>query len=127
MTLKLEVGKWYKDGYGTIQGPMKENIHSLVYKFISPNETYTAKGAYDIELMSKYDLITECNADGSPIEPPAPAIDPQRYALLDDVAKAVKKFCAENVISKYYRGAVLWRKCHKRFSGQAPTSQGGVR
>ncbi len=91
MTLKLEVGKCYLDGYGTIQGPMKENIHSLVYRFISQNETYTAKGAYDIDLMSKYDLITECNADGSPIEPPAPAIDPHRYALLEDLAKAVEE------------------------------------
>ena len=58
MTLKLEVGKYYVNGYGKKLGPAKEWPHS-VYCFTLNDLTHTDSGQYHVGHISQYDLVSE--------------------------------------------------------------------
>jgi hypothetical protein len=58
MTLKLEAGKYYVNGYGDKVGPAKEWPHS-VYCFTLNDLTHTDSGQYHVGHISQYDLVSE--------------------------------------------------------------------
>ena len=58
MTLKLEAGKYYVNGYGEKLGPAKEWPHS-VYCFTLNDLTHTDSGQYYWGHSSQYDLVSE--------------------------------------------------------------------
>jgi len=66
--VKIEVGKYYKNRDGMIEGPLKVASDGL-YCFANPEGTrsFTDLGAYYVDEYDDRDLVEECNADGSPI------------------------------------------------------------
>ena len=58
MTLKLEAGKYYVNGYGDKVGPAKEWPNS-VYCFTLNDQTHTDSGQYHVGHISQYDLVSE--------------------------------------------------------------------
>jgi hypothetical protein len=79
MTLTLEIGKYYIDGFGNVRGPMVFNVDAAPYIFTCyiTKHTYTLNGVFGIGFHVGKNLIREVNADGSEIVPvQEPEYDP---------------------------------------------------
>jgi len=59
MTLKLEEGKSYVDGYGRKIGPMRHTGDKSYYKWRGSKESYTDSGQYFLHQTSRHDLVSE--------------------------------------------------------------------
>ena len=59
MTLKLEEGKSYVDGYGRKIGPMRHTGDKSYYKWGGSEESYTDSGQYFLHQTSRHDLVSE--------------------------------------------------------------------
>lgn len=70
--MKIEAGKYYKNKAGEVLGPMEINDDD-VYPFICQADdryrSYMVDGTFYVNHRGDDDIIEECNADGSPIEP----------------------------------------------------------
>ena len=109
MTVNVEVGKYYLDGYGEVQGPIRHTTNNpYIFEVQNSGRTFTQQGWWRLYGRHSFDLFSECNADGSPIAAPAPAIDPKRYALLEELAKAVEESLVESKLADWKHDATFY-------------------
>lgn len=64
MSVKLEVGKKYLNGYGSVVKIISWNPAATYHPYIGDNNvTYTEDGRYYVDCKSAYNLVTEYNPE----------------------------------------------------------------
>lgn len=71
MAIRPKEGRYYKDGLGGVGGPAEHSgreVYPWLVRFGFDDRVYTDDGQYHVSCAGWRDLVSECDAEGNPIE-----------------------------------------------------------